>query len=1274
MDFTVVKTILNSNCSPAVRRRGQELSEDGSLTITEQAFGHQNMSIRAHVSGSALRPYQVRVHIQNNHFKEYSCTCPYDWGGICKHVAAVLTYTINHLQSGKAVTLKSKKVASEKIKQRSTKTAFKIAFDKENAEHPIDLNKYVSPARVQEAMDVAWRYGHISASIDEGKLTFILESNYYSYHDKRIEVNIWPDKETKHLSVTSLPAKRVKDLSKEEIIVLFQIAEHGYARLIRWLIPENRDSLFLEAVAKYGVEDLETAKHYFELNLDPSEEEFVIPKGNIPSLISSSDQDQNLDFINGGFGIEQIFDLKPKTSTAQRNLHFYLSEDQDIFDGYSLLYLMPFVGRFKKNGDFYANSLKPYFELELHEHFQLNTEQQEQLKLTSAIIPDVFEKNHKQKLKNLGSDFPEYPLLINENFRLLKAFWQTALNHSSLIYQINDPYAYYIKPQSLVGPYKLRDDLTFELMLKRDKDLYKLEPKVAIDNKSYNLSSPQVDIIHPLVLKIRDQLCLVNSVREATMILAYLDDQMPFAAMESMLPDLLQRIVAPLSRYVKVDLKALPENIAQKKISPKNLKRAVYLKEHERMISLTPVVEYDETALYLLDQGSCIDMVGNQLTEVVRKTAEEAEFLEFLLQCHPRFKEHLHQEYLGLTHEEFVDNYWFLDFTERCAEQQIEVFGFNDFKKVQYAPYRTKVVATASSGIDWFNLELSVAVGDEQISLHQVRKAVLAKQKYLKLGNGKLALLPEEWLQRLSDYFRVGKVYKDKVQISKHSFNVLEEVFEQLDDQTLLREVQQKKKKLKQFEKVQEVPLPAVQAELRSYQVKGYEWLHFLHEFGWGGILADDMGLGKTLQAITFLKSMTDQGLNRHLVVVPTSLLFNWQNEIEKFCPSLKYLIYHGSDRERDSKVWQQTNILLTSYGILVSDFEAFKDQTFDYCLLDESQAIKNPLSKRFKAAVSVKAKYKLAMTGTPIENNTFDLYAQMTFANPGMFVSVEHFRNNYANAIDKDGNEEAAAQLNQLISPFILRRTKELVAKELPSKTESVIYCEMPKEQRKVYDAYRNEYRNKILGLIDDQGIEKSQMHILQALTKLRQVCDSPALLNGDENYSHESAKITELINHIREKTGNHKLLIFSQFVSMLKLIGEKLEQEDIAYSYLDGQTTQKQRKKAVDDFQKDPDIRVFLISLKAGGTGLNLTAADYVYIVDPWWNPAVENQAIDRCYRIGQDKKVIAYRMICKDSLEEKIMDYKAKKKSVADAIVTTDESVMKQLNKEDMMSLFD
>jgi SNF2 family DNA or RNA helicase len=356
---------------------------------------------------------------------------------------------------------------------------------------------------------------------------------------------------------------------------------------------------------------------------------------------------------------------------------------------------------------------------------------------------------------------------------------------------------------------------------------------------------------------------------------------------------------------------------------------------------------------------------------------------------------------------------------------------------------------------------------------------------------------------------------------------------------------------------------------------------------------------------------------------------------------------------------------------LIINDIEHLNTIKFNYVVLDESQAIKNTDSLRYKAVMLLKAKNRLAMTGTPVENNTFDLYAQMNFTNPGLLGNVNHFKKNFSDLIDKKGDQEAATLLRKIVQPFLLRRTKDQVAKDLPNKTEDVIYCEMGSEQRKVYNAFRDNYRNLIGKKIDTEGLGKSSMIVLDALLKLRQICNSPALLNTKESYGNDSVKIEELVSHLTEKTGNHKVLVFSQFVEMLKLIEKELTKQNIPYEYLDGQTRKREEK--VKRFQEEQSCRVFLISIKAGGVGLNLTQADYVYIVDPWWNPAVEAQAIDRTHRIGQTKKVFAYRMICKDTTEEKILQLQQKKKKVSEDVISADAAFYKQLEKEDILDLF-
>ena len=501
----------------------------------------------------------------------------------------------------------------------------------------------------------------------------------------------------------------------------------------------------------------------------------------------------------------------------------------------------------------------------------------------------------------------------------------------------------------------------------------------------------------------------------------------------------------------------------------------------------------------------------------------------------------------------------------------------------------------------------------------------------------------------------------------------MDELLADVDEEKLQQELEEKKERLADIIKNDysnlQVP-PQVIATLRPYQGAGFQWLAFLNEAGWGGILADDMGLGKTVQTLSYLQHYKNLHENvAFLVVCPTTLLYNWENEIKKFTPQLTYHIHHGPKRVNSTKFFSQYDVVITTYGTMRSDIKMFSSYEFDYVVLDESQAIKNPQSQVAKASLLLNAKHRLALSGTPVQNNTFDLYAQMNFLNPGMLGSREFFNNEFAMPIDKFQEAETKQQLRKLIYPFLLRRTKEQVAKDLPEKTEMVLFCEMGKEQRKIYDAYRNAYKSSILGMIDEQGIERSQMHILQGLTKLRQICDSPAILNEQERFQNHSIKLDELVREIDENVGDQKALIFSQFLGMLSLIKAELEKHKIPYAYFDGSSSTAQREKAIHEFQNNEECRVFLISLKAGGIGLNLTAADYVYIVDPWWNPAVEQQAIDRTHRIGQTKNIFAYRLICKDTIEEKMMVLQERKRQLAKELITDDNAFLKRLTREDI-----
>jgi SNF2 family DNA or RNA helicase len=403
--------------------------------------------------------------------------------------------------------------------------------------------------------------------------------------------------------------------------------------------------------------------------------------------------------------------------------------------------------------------------------------------------------------------------------------------------------------------------------------------------------------------------------------------------------------------------------------------------------------------------------------------------------------------------------------------------------------------------------------------------------------------------------------------------------------------------------------------------------------------------------------------------VVPTTLLYTWLEEFRKFAPDLSILVHHGNNRARHTSRFHQHDVVITSYGTLVTDVTFLREYFFDYIFLDESQNIKNPSSQRYKAARLLKSRNKIIISGTPFENNAFDLYAQFSFACPGLLGTKQHFRDQYAIPIGKFKSKRNSLALQAKIKPFILRRTKQEVAKDLPEKTEMVLYCEMALAQRMVYEAHEKEFRDFIAASQDDE-LAKKGIHILKWLTKLRQICNSPVLVDESTSPEGSSTKIEILMERIINLSGQHKILVFSQFVSMLDLIKERLSNENIGYTYLTGST--QKRERVVDQFQNDPDARVFLISLKAGGTGLNLTAAEYVFLVDPWWNPAIENQAIDRIYRIGQQKNVVAVRLICKDTIEEKIMILQETKTKLASDLLNTGDSPFRSFSKNDFLAL--
>lgn len=702
---------------------------------------------------------------------------------------------------------------------------------------------------------------------------------------------------------------------------------------------------------------------------------------------------------------------------------------------------------------------------------------------------------------------------------------------------------------------------------------------------------------------------------------------------------------------------------------------SVQLQEKGEFLAFVPIFRYGNVQAPPNEQATLTAVHNGRITIIHRMLEKEHQFFQKLSNLHTNFIRPEKSRQLVLKGTEVLRNNWFFLFMETMQEMEVPVLGFDTLRNFRFNAARPTTQIRISSGVDWFDAKVDVQFGDQHVRISDIKKALAAKQSFVHLGDGSLGILPEEWLKKYTLLFKVGESHGGHLRLSRFQFGVIDELYEQRDEMELLVELEEKFDRLRDFKNIKKVAPPRhLQPILRPYQVSGFQWLNFLKDAGCGGILADDMGLGKTLQALTMLEYFENKtGSLKALVVCPTTLLYNWENEIKKFTPRMEYFIHHGGQRSRDLKELEPHHIIITTYGTLRSDLMLLKEISFDFVILDESQAIKNPNSKVARAACLLQSKHRICMSGTPLQNNTFDIYAQMNFLNPGLLGSSDFFRNEFATPIDKFGEQEQKEHLRKLIFPFILRRTKEQVAKDLPPKIETVLYCEMGEAQRSIYDAYRNDFRDKVLGVIDKQGMERSQLTILQGLMKLRQICDSPAILNEDERYPNHSIKLEELSREITENISDHKALVFSQFLGMLALIRQKLDEQGVKYEYFDGSTNVNDRQKAIDNFQNNPECRVFLISLKAGGVGLNLTAADYVYIVDPWWNPAVEQQAIDRTHRIGQTRNIFAYRMICKDTVEDKIIQLQEKKRILAKELIADDAGFVKKLTRDDIEYLF-
>lgn len=619
---------------------------------------------------------------------------------------------------------------------------------------------------------------------------------------------------------------------------------------------------------------------------------------------------------------------------------------------------------------------------------------------------------------------------------------------------------------------------------------------------------------------------------------------------------------------------------------------------------------------------------------------------------------------------------------------------------------------------DWFDVSAVVRFGKHEIPFIRLRTHILQGKREFILPDGEIAIIPEEWFAKYSALLEFNES-GNEIRLKKHHWKIIDD----LQDDKKSEEIEKKLSKL-DFKSLKEAePLsPGFSGELRPYQHEGYNWFYFLQKNKFGGCLADDMGLGKTVQTLALLQKEADtpepqteevaetntapkteakpqlnlfglsadqastetapqapaqqsKASNRRtsLIILPTSLIYNWQAEAERFAPDLKVFVYTGTYRDREIEYFKQYDLIITTYGVVRLDIETLKEFKFHYVILDESQFIKNPASQTARAVNNLTCRHKLVLTGTPVENSIVDLWSQMNFLNPGLLGNFNFFNEKFVVPIEKHNSEPERIKLQKIIEPFILRRTKEQVAKDLPEKYEQVYYCEMTDEQERVYEETKSKYRNQILKSVSEIGINKSKLQILKGLMMLRQIANHPALVNND--YLGSSGKFDEIIRKLHTAwAGGHKVLLFSQFVQQLGIFKRYLQDEGKPFCYIDGSCSPKQRQEEVDKFQKDKSADIFLISLRAGGVGLNLTEADYVFIVDPWWNPAVERQATDRSYRIGQTKNVFNYKFITRNTVEEKILTLQKKKLQLAETLITTENSFLSNINTDDLENIFD
>jgi len=848
------------------------------------------------------------------------------------------------------------------------------------------------------------------------------------------------------------------------------------------------------------------------------------------------------------------------------------------------------------------------------------------------------------------------------------------MNKSSILEMLEDIYKKH--PEYFINCIFAQEKSIPEIKINaKENRKYTISLSLKISGESYDLSDQSIHLFEenelwvyiptkeraPFPLEVK---CLLSRISTQNPEAIYkLRENLDIELSESQLREIIEKNYSSLALIGNIHLPEKYKPEEKQGISPK---LRLFLKEKEGSIEIEPKFLYLNNEISASDEKDIVCKEDNRLIKILRDKEEELRLIRLLEKRAEKSNSHYFIK--GSPIE------WLADFAPSLIAEGCEIFGSDNLLSAPISAEKPKLGIHVSSGIDWFDIKADISFGKQQIPLSDIVNTISSRERWIKLADGSLGAIPKHWIEKISSTIGLLKVDKNnkKFLASRAQFNIIESLAELAETKSLDEAYREMCEKFKNFQGIKDMPLPqGFQGKLRDYQKAGYNWLHFLREFSLGGCLADEMGLGKTVQVLALLLYEKEHSQSNlpSLIVAPTSLIFNWEQEIKKFTPQLKSYIHHRQDRrdKLDSLQQESIDIIITSYETLRNDEHLFEKEKFNYIILDESQKIKNPVTGNAKTIMKLKGKQRLVLTGTPIENSYIDLWSQFSFINPGLLGSHEKFKG----LIKTNGNENSQiARLREIIHPFILMRKKSMVAKDLPEKQIDIVYCTMDSHQEKFYNSWKERFQREIKETIEKQGIMKSKIKILEGLMRLRQICNHPMLV--DESYMRESAKFTTLLEYIKETLSvGRKALVFSSFVKMLHLIKKELEKEKVPFAYLDGST--RDRESVVRDFQSNDKIKLFLGSLKAGGLGLNLTAAEQVFIVDPWWNPAAEMQAIDRAHRIGQTKNIFVYKMIVKNTIEEKILALQEKKQEMIKEVVFQEKNIFKQLNKEDILQLF-